>query len=126
MRLEQKEYQYLFGDGETFTFMDKETFDQITLTAEAIGEDQVPYLQDGMEVTIESHEEKPIAIQLPDTVVLRVVEADAVVKGQTAASSYKPAMLENGVRVLVPPHVEAGTRIVVNTADGTYARRAED
>ncbi|TVR81275.1 MAG: elongation factor P, partial [Rhodospirillales bacterium] len=105
---------------------DTETFDQVTLPADAIGEDQVPFLQEGMAVTIEFHEETPISVQLPDTVVLAIVEADAVVKGQTASSSYKPAVLENGLRVMVPPHVEAGTRIVVNTADGSYVERAKD
>ena len=86
----------------------------------------MPFLQENMNVTIESYEDQPINVQLPDQVVLRVVEADAVVKGQTAASSYKPAMLENGVKVLVPPFIESGTRIVVATADGTYVERAKD
>ena len=79
-----------------------------------------------MNVQIESYEDDPIGIALPDTVVLEVVEADAVVKGQTASSSYKPAVMENGVRVMVPPHIEAGTRVVVATADGTYMERAKD
>ncbi|TVR99692.1 MAG: elongation factor P [Rhodospirillales bacterium] len=126
VRLEQRQFQYLYAEGDMHTFMDTETFDQVTLPADAIGEDQVPFLQEGMAVTIEFHEETPISVQLPDTVVLAIVEADAVVKGQTASSSYKPAVLENGLRVMVPPHVEAGTRIVVNTADGTYVERAKD
>jgi hypothetical protein len=83
-------------------------------------------LRDGMAVTVASHEGEPISIDLPDTVVMEVTEADAVVKGQTASSSYKPAMLENGVRVLVPPHIEAGTRIVVRPEDSTYVERAKD
>lgn len=126
VRLDQREYQYLYRDGDQFTFMDSETFDQVSLSGDLIGEDQIPFLQENMTVTIESHEESPITVQLPATVVLRIVEADAVVKGQTAASSYKPALLENGVRTLVPPHVESGTRIVVNTADGSYVERAKD
>jgi elongation factor P len=77
-------------------------------------------------VTIESYENDPIAVLLPDTVVMEVVEADPVVKGQTASSSYKPAKLENGSRILVPPHIESGTRVVVNTAEGTYSERAKD
>ncbi|MEE9317726.1 MAG: elongation factor P, partial [Rhodospirillales bacterium] len=81
---------------------------------------------DNMTVTIESHEGNPIGVQLPDTVSLAVTEADAVIKGQTASSSYKPAMLENGIRCMVPPHIEAGTRIVVNTSDGSYVERAKD
>jgi len=124
--LEQKEYQFLFADGDMYTFMDAETFDQIPLNKDMIGEDQVAFLQDGMAVIIESHEGDPIGVQLPDTVTLAVTEADAVVKGQTASSSYKPAMLENGLRCMVPPHIEAGTRIVVSTADGSYVERAKD
>jgi elongation factor P len=124
-RLEQKEYQFLYRDGDHYTFMDNETFEQITLSGETIGERAV-YLQEGMTVKIESHEGSPVSVELPATVVVQVVEADPVVKGQTAASSYKPAKLENGVRVLVPPHIEVGTRIVVSTADGSYVERAKD
>jgi len=125
VRLDQKDYQYLYADGDMYTFMDNETFDQIAIAGDLIGDDQVPFLQEGMTVTIESHEGGPIGVTLPDTVVLEVVEADAVVKGQTASSSYKPARLANGVRTLVPPHIETGTRIVVNTADGSYVERAK-
>jgi elongation factor P len=125
-RLDQKEYQYLYADDDMYTFMDNETYEQITLNGEMIGEEQIPFLQESMNVTIESHEEDPIGVQLPDHVALEVTEADAVVKGQTASSSYKPAMLENGVKTLVPPHIEAGTRIVINTADGSYVERAKD
>lgn len=126
VRLDQKEYQFLYADGDSFTFMDQETFDQVTLNGDTIGEDQSRFLQDGMVVQIESFEEEPIGVELPEKVTLEVVEADPVVKGQTATSSYKPAVLENGVRIQVPPHIEAGTRVVVNTADGTYAERAKD
>jgi elongation factor P len=126
VRLDQKSFQYLYNDGDTYTFMDCETFDQISLGAEVIGEGQVPFLSENMTVTIECHEDTPLGVQLPDHVVLSVVEADAVVKGQTAASSYKPAILENGVKVMVPPFIEAGTRIVVATADATYVERAKD
>lgn len=126
VRLEQRDFQYLFTDGDTYTFMDTATYDQVALGADVVGEDQIPFLQEGMAVTIEFHEETPIGFQLPDTVTLAIVEADAVVKGQTAASSYKPAVLDNGIRVMVPPHVEAGTRIVVNTGDRTYVERAKD
>lgn len=126
VRLDQKPFQYLYADGNGYTFMDSETYEQITLSEEDIGTDQAAYLQEGMAVTIESYEGAPIGIELPEKVVLEVIEADAVVKGQTAASSYKPAVLENGVRVMVPPHIEIGTRIVVNTSDGTYVERARD
>ena len=125
VRLDEKEYQYLFANGNEFTFMDQETFDQLTFNRDMIG-DPAAYLQDGMVVVVQGYEGSPISVSLPDTVVMEVVEADAVVKGQTASSSYKPAQLENGERVLVPPHIEAGTRIVVNTSDGTYVERAKD
>ncbi len=124
VRLDQKEYQYLYADGDIFTFMDQETFDQISLDRDLIGDPAV-FLQDGTIVTIESYEGDPISVMLPETVIMEVVEADPVVKGQTAASSYKPASLENGVRVMVPPHIEMGTRIVVNTADNSYVERAK-
>ncbi|NQW12267.1 MAG: elongation factor P [Alphaproteobacteria bacterium] len=125
VRLEQREATFLFADGDLLTFMDSETYEQITVNAEMIGE-KVAFLQDGMVVQIESHEDEPLSVTLPETVVMTIVEADAVVKGQTASSSYKPAVLENGVRVLVPPHIEAGTRIVVKPEDNSYVERAKD
>ncbi|MEC8055144.1 MAG: elongation factor P, partial [Pseudomonadota bacterium] len=103
--------------------MDSETFDQVSVPTANLGE-QAAYLQDGMQVIIESYEGEPLSVQLPDTVDMEVVEADAVVKGQTASSSYKPAILENGVKVMVPPHIEPGTRIVVKPSDGTYVGKA--
>jgi len=126
VRLDQMTFQYLYADGDAYTFMNTETFDQISLEADFIGEDMIPFLQENMEVTIEMYEESPIGVQLPDTVALAITETEAVVKGQTAASSYKPAILENGVRTMVPPHVESGTRIVINTADASYVERAKD
>lgn len=126
VRLDQKEFQFLYGDGDMFTFMDTETYDQVSLNKDLIGEDQLAFLQDGMNVQVESFENEPISVQLPETVTLEVTEADAVIKGQTAAASYKPAMLENGVRVMVPPHIEMGTRIVISTADLSYVERAKD
>lgn len=124
VRLEQKDYQYLYADGDMLTFMDTDTYDQINLPRDFL-EDRAAFLQDGMTVTVESHEGKPIGVTLPDQVTLEVVEADPVVKGQTAASSYKPAVLENGVRVQVPPFIEAGERVVVDTNELTYVKRAE-
>ncbi len=126
VRLEQKEHQYLYSEGDMHTFMDNETYEQIALSSESIGEEQVPFLQEGMVAVIESHEGTPIGVELPEHVTLEITEADAVVKGQTASSSYKPALLENGVRTMVPPHIEAGTRVVVSTADGSYVERAKD
>lgn len=126
VRLEQDDYQFLFAEGEMYTFMNIETYEQISLAAEMVGEDQVPFLQDGMQVKIESYEESPIGVELPESTVLEIVEADAVVKGQTASSSYKPALLSNGVRIQVPPHIGSGTRVVVNIAERTYVERAKD
>jgi elongation factor P len=125
VRLDEHPYQFLFSAGDEYTFMDQDTFEQITLNGDLIGDPAV-FLQEGMIVTLESYEGSPISVELPETVTMRIVEADAVVKGQTASSSYKPAKLENGVRVMVPPHIESGTRIVVNTADSTYVERAKD
>jgi elongation factor P len=125
VRLDEKTYQFLFADGDLYTFMDQDNFEQITLPEEMIGE-PAAFLQDGMVVTVESYEGSPISVELPETVVMEIVEADPVVRGQTAASSYKPAKLTNGVRVMVPPHIESGTRIVVNTADASYVERAKD
>ncbi|MEK9673458.1 MAG: elongation factor P [Rhodospirillaceae bacterium] len=124
--LEQKDYQFLFADGGMYTFMDTETYEQIVLTEDQVGDDQTPYLQDGMMVMVESHDGDALGVQLPDRVTFTVVETEAVVKGQTAASSYKPALLDNGVKTSVPPHIEQGTRIVVNPADGSYVERAKD
>ena len=123
--LEPKKYQFLYADGDLLTFMDTETFEQITLDAELVGEGR-DFLQDSMEVEAELYDGQPVSIHLPGTVVLTVTETEPVVKGQTAASSYKPAKLDNGLRIMVPPHVDAGTRVVVNTADGSYAERAKD
>jgi elongation factor P len=125
VRLDEHEYSYLFADGDDYTFMEQETYEQITLNTEMIGEPAV-FLQEGMVVTVSSYEGSPISVSLPETVIMELVEADAVVKGQTASSSYKPGKLENGVRVMVPPHIGAGTRIVVNTADASYVERAKD
>ena len=122
VRLYDKEYQFLFADDDHFTFMDTETFEQIAIGRDMIG-DRAAFMQDGMMVTVQSYEDEPIGVALPETVVLTVEET---VKGQTAASSYKPAILDNGLRVMVPPHIETGTRIVVNTEDTTYRERAKD
>jgi elongation factor P len=126
VRLDQKPFQYLYSDGDMHTFMDNETYEQVTLGGSLIGDDQTRFMKENMTVTIEFYEGAAIGLRLPDTVVLEVVEADAVVKRQTASSSYKPAVLENGAKTMVPPHIAAGTRIVVNTVDGSYVERAKD
>ncbi len=125
VRLDQKDYQFLYAEGEMLTFMENETYEQVTVHQDLVG-DPVIFLQDGMTVSIESFEGDLISVTLPDSVAMEIVEADPVVKGQTASSSYKPAKLENGAKVMVPPHIESGTRIVVNTADGSYVERAKD
>src|SRR5579862_2426251 len=122
--LEKRDFQFLYASGDVLTFMDLENYDQIELPREFVGE-QEPFLQDGMKVLLQLHEGKPISIALPQQVTLTVTEADPVLRGQTAAPGYKAAMLENGMRVLVPPFIDPGTKIVVSTADGTYVRRAE-
>lgn len=125
VRLEQDDYQYLYAEGDMYTFMHQETFEQVVLNAELIG-DPVIFLQEGMVVEVETYEGEPLGVQLPKTVTLEIVEAEPVVKGQTATTSYKPAILENGAKVMVPPHVESGTRVVVKTEDGEYVERAKD
>ena len=122
--LEKKDFQFLFATGDMLTFMDIATYDQIELQREFVGE-QAQFLQDGMKVLVQTYEGKPIGIQLPGQVTLEVVEADAVMRGGTAAPSYKGAVLENGLKIQVPPFIEKGTRIVVSTEDGSYVRRAE-
>jgi elongation factor P len=124
-RLDEKEMQFLYFEGDVATFMDQENYEQMTIAREQIGE-PADFLADGMTVTVTLHEGTPLSVELPQTVVLELVEADPVVKGQTASSSYKPGKLANGRRVLIPPHIEAGTRIVVNTSDGSYLERAKD
>jgi elongation factor P len=123
-RLEQKDFQFLYRQGESLVFMNSDTYDQIELAEEFVG-DRAAFLQDGMMVTVEMHDERPIGIKLPDQVVLQVTEADPVVRGQTAASSYKPARLENGLRIMVPPFITAGERVVVDTNEVSYIRRAD-
>lgn len=125
VRLDEKVYQYLFEEGDLLTLMDNDTYDQIVVSKELVG-DPIVFIQDGMDLTVVSHEGDIIAVNLPDTVTMEVIEADAVVKGQTASSSYKPAKLENGERIMVPPHIESGTRVVVDTSDGAYVEKAKD
>lgn len=123
--LDAQPYQYLYAEGDDLIFMDQQTYDQITLSRDFVG-DAADFLQDGMVVNVSSYEGKPLSVQLPDTVILTITEADPVVKGQTASSSFKPALLENGMRVMVPPHIESGMKIVINTDDRTYVERAKE
>lgn len=124
VRLEQKDYQFLFADGDSLTFMDTESYEQIELAVDFVGE-RAAFLQDGMGVKVESYEGKPLGISLPEHVTLEVTETEPTIKGQTASSSYKPAMMDNGVRVMVPPFITVGERIVVDTNEATYVKRAD-
>ncbi len=123
-RIDTKDFQYLYREGDMLVFMDTDTYEQLNLAEEFVGQ-RAAFLQDGMTVTLEMHEERPIGISLPDQVTLQITETEPTIKGQTAASSYKPAMLENGVRVMVPPFVGVGEKIVVDTNEIAYVRRAE-
>jgi elongation factor P len=123
--VEDREHSYLYQDGDNYIFMNPESYEQIAVPADVIG-DQAVYLQEGMACMLSVFEGNAVAIELPQRVTLEVVETEPVTKGQTASSSYKPAKMSNGVRVMVPPHIGAGTRIVVMTADGTYVERAKD
>jgi elongation factor P len=122
--VERRKFQFLYAQEDKLVFMDADTYDQIELAKDFVGE-RATFLQDGMTVQVDLHQERPIGVRLPETVVLAVTEADAVIKGQTASSSYKNAVLENGLRILVPPFITAGEKIVVNTNDVAYVRRAE-
>lgn len=123
--LEQKAFQYLYEADGLYTFMDGETFEQITLNDDDVNETTAQFLQDGMQVEIEMFEGTALGIKLPETVTLEVMETEPVVKGQTAAHSNKPAKLDNGMRIMVPPFVNVGDKVVVNTEDGSYNKRTE-
>jgi elongation factor P len=123
--LDRKDFQFLYEQGDDLVFMDTSSYEQIELGKGWVGEDQVRFLQDGMRVTVEFHEERPIAIQLPESVVLEVVEAEPTMKGQTASGSYKPAVASNGMRIMIPQFLDVGARIVVSTDTGEYLKRAD-
>lgn len=123
VRLEQKDMQFLFETDGMLTFMDTETYDQVELPADILG-DRRPFLQDGMTILVEFHEEEALNATLPQKVTCKIVETEPVVKGQTAANSFKPAVLDNGVRVMVPPFVGQDEDIIVNTETMEYSERA--
>jgi elongation factor P len=123
--IEERNFTYLYEDSDGYHFMNPETYDQIQVPKDIVGS-SAPYLQENMTVKLLIHETTPVAMQLPQRVTLEVVDTEPVTKGQTASSSYKPAVLSNGVRTAVPPHITVGTRIVVMTEDGSYAERAKD
>jgi len=123
--VESREHSFLYGDDEGFHFMNPETYDQVVVPKEVIG-DQAVYLQEGMVCSVSLHEGLAIAIELPQRVTFEIVETEPTTKGQTASSSYKPAILTNGARTMVPPHIGVGTRVVIMTEDGSYVERAKD
>jgi elongation factor P len=123
--IEERNFTYLYEDGDGFHFMNPETYDQVQVSKDVIG-DAAAYLQESMTVKLSTHDVNVVSIALPQRVTLEVVETEPVTKGQTASSSYKPAILSNGVRTTVPPHIAVGTRIVVMTEDGSYSERAKD
>ena len=123
--LDEKTYEYLYEDDMGFNFMEPETFEQISISKDLIGDSSI-WLQENMRCSVSMFEGVPVAIELPAKVTLQIVEAEPVVRGQTASSSYKTAKLSNGAKVMVPPHIESGVRVIVMTADGSYVERAKD
>jgi elongation factor P len=123
VRLEQKDMQFLYEDAGQLVFMDTETYDQVQLDADILGERR-PFLQDGMTIVVEFYDAEALNATLPQKVTCTVEETEPVVKGQTAANSFKPALLDNGVRITVPPFIAQGEQIVVNTETMEYSERA--
>ena len=123
--LDEKECQFLYQDNNRFFFMDNKSFDQIEIGNDIISEDQANYLKENDIVRIQFYENNPVSIELPESIIIKVVEADAVVKGQTAASSYKPAVLEKNIKTTVPPFIEVGDEIVISTIDAKYIEKAK-
>ena len=123
--IDENKYNYLYQDGDSYVFMEPNNFEQIHVPGDIIG-DGTAYLAENMEVLISQYNGVPISVELPPRVVLEIVDTEPVVKGQTASSSFKPAMLSNGVKTMVPPHINKGTRVVVQTEDGAYLERAKE
>ena len=122
--LEEAPYIFLYKENENLIFMNNETFEQIIVNVNLLG-DQSAFLQDGMNVIINMYNDEPVSVIMPDSLVEEIIEADAVIKGQTVSSSFKPAILKNGVKVMVPGHIEVGTKIVVRPSDCTYIEKAK-
>ncbi|MFZ4688728.1 MAG: elongation factor P [Polymorphobacter sp.] len=123
--VEQVSHNYLYQDGENYVFLNNENYDQVNVTGAMIGDDVV-WLQENAECQLLMFDGKPVSIELPPRVTMAIIATEPVVKGQTASSSYKPATVESGARVMVPPHIDVGTRIVINTEDSGYVERAKD
>ena len=123
--VDERDYDFLYEDGEGFHFMQPESYEQVVVTEDVMGGNK-PYLQEGMRCFLKTFDGAPIAIEVPQKITVEIAETEPVLKGQTASSSYKPAMTSNGLRVMVPPHIGPGTRIVINTDDDSYVERAKD
>jgi elongation factor P len=123
--VEDREHTFLYEDGEGFHFMNPENYDQVAIPKDVVGS-AAPYLQEGMAVMVSTHNGVALTLELPQRIVLEITETEPAMKGQTASSSYKPAILSNGVRTAVPPHIAVGTRVVIMTEDGSYVERAKD
>tara|TARA_B100001123_G_scaffold18386_1_gene20772 strand:- start:451 stop:1017 length:567 start_codon:yes stop_codon:yes gene_type:complete len=123
--LEQKKFQFLYSKGDEYFFMNQESYEQINISKEKITEETLAYLKDGINVSIELKDEEPINILLPETVTLEIKEAEAAIKGQTATSGLKPAILENGIKIMVPLHIDQGMKIVVKTTDNSYVEKVK-
>ncbi|MDR5651512.1 elongation factor P [Ruixingdingia sedimenti] len=123
--VDEREYDFLYEDGEGYHFMEPETYEQLAVSPDVVGDGKV-FLTEGIRVYLKTFEGNAIAIEYPQKVTVEIAETEPVVKGQTASSSYKPAICTNGLRVMVPPHIGAGTRIVINTEDNSYVERAKD
>jgi elongation factor P len=123
--VEDHEFSYLYQDGDGYHFMNQENYEQLQVPEDVVGE-YAPYLQEGMVVSLAIHEGVAVSMEIPQKVTLEIVETEPAMKGQTASGSFKPAKLSNGVRTMVPTHIVTGTRVVVNTVDGSYVERAKD
>ena len=123
--VDERSFNFLYQDAEGFHFMNPESYDQVVASIDIVG-DAAPFLLDGMTVSLKTHNEIPIAIELPRSAIYEIVDTEPSVKGQTASSSYKPAVLSNGVRIMIPPYIASGTRVVILLEDGTYLERAKD
>ena len=123
--VEDHDHTYLYKDADGYTFMNVENYEQVVVKDDVIG-DQAVWLQEGMKTILSMFNDVAVAIQLPQRITLEVVETEPAMKGQTASSSYKPAKVSNGARIMVPPHISVGTRVVILTEDGSYSERAKD
>ncbi len=124
--LDEKNFQYLYEDNKKFIFMDQNTFEQIELGNDVITDDQSKFLVENSNIILQIHNDKPVGIILPDSIVLEVIETEGVVKGQTAASSYKPAILERNIKTNVPQFISINDKVVISTLDNTYIEKVKN